>query len=335
MLATISSLIETIVSVIVKIFAVGLQLGKLIIHISTIVGNAVATLSATIASYAVTFYEDIMIFMLDIEYQYGHIIKMLNNGISNSIGDLSKLTVAIISSIEWIGEQTRTETLNLANGSLNMLIFSAVGLRNWLVLIGNSAWMLVMCIPNLTIALVSILIRYANVIWRSIIIGLNSTAVTAANCISATVAFVTTIPLQSLFGLFLIYFIIKYRYVVYLLLQFICECARLMIKIGKRLFIGFGRWLLPFIAPIQNFIPNIWHLNTIHNDYATPTATSSDKTVHTFHCCVICQDKLKSIVLLPCRHLCLCLDCYRQLRRYRRECPLCRQPYEHSIQVYA
>jgi hypothetical protein len=49
--------------------------------------------------------------------------------------------------------------------------------------------------------------------------------------------------------------------------------------------------------------------------------------------CVICQEKDKSVVLLPCRHLCLCDECSKhdQLKF----CPLCRQPIAHTISVFS
>ncbi len=49
--------------------------------------------------------------------------------------------------------------------------------------------------------------------------------------------------------------------------------------------------------------------------------------------CVICQAKEKSVVLLPCRHMCLCDECsgYDELQ----QCPLCRKEIAHKISVYA
>ncbi|WAR31251.1 RNF26-like protein, partial [Mya arenaria] len=44
--------------------------------------------------------------------------------------------------------------------------------------------------------------------------------------------------------------------------------------------------------------------------------------------CVVCQDQNKSVLILPCRHMCLCVDCGDQIARSRsrsrRVCPLCR-----------
>ena len=51
--------------------------------------------------------------------------------------------------------------------------------------------------------------------------------------------------------------------------------------------------------------------------------------------CCICRDAVKTILLMPCRHLCLCENCSNALKRRRGNCPVCRQVVVDCIKVYA
>lgn len=55
--------------------------------------------------------------------------------------------------------------------------------------------------------------------------------------------------------------------------------------------------------------------------------------------CVVCQTENKSIVVMPCRHMCMCKNCCTELfrihRYHRRTCPLCRHAITSTIEIYS
>ncbi|WVY93754.1 hypothetical protein V8G54_032842 [Vigna mungo] len=49
--------------------------------------------------------------------------------------------------------------------------------------------------------------------------------------------------------------------------------------------------------------------------------------------CVICITEPKDTAVLPCRHMCMCGDCAKDLRLRSNKCPICRQSIEELIQI--
>jgi hypothetical protein len=53
------------------------------------------------------------------------------------------------------------------------------------------------------------------------------------------------------------------------------------------------------------------------------------------HLCVVCEEVKKQVILLPCKHMCLCKNCAAEcLFKTLRECPMCRAKIENSMEVY-
>jgi hypothetical protein len=50
--------------------------------------------------------------------------------------------------------------------------------------------------------------------------------------------------------------------------------------------------------------------------------------------CVVCQDRKKCVIVLPCRHLCLCVECCIVIRGGLGTCPMCRQVVRRTMKIY-
>ena len=51
--------------------------------------------------------------------------------------------------------------------------------------------------------------------------------------------------------------------------------------------------------------------------------------------CVICLTDIRNVLLLPCRHLCLCGTCAENLKFQSANCPICRVPFRALLQINA
>ena len=49
--------------------------------------------------------------------------------------------------------------------------------------------------------------------------------------------------------------------------------------------------------------------------------------------CSICLHNPFQVVLIPCGHICMCIDCLKQLR-LNKKCPVCRSNFEKHINIY-
>ena len=68
---------------------------------------------------------------------------------------------------------------------------------------------------------------------------------------------------------------------------------------------------------------------------ALQSQTVNSATEDDEHLCVVCEDNKKQVMLMPCKHMCLCRSCTNMcLYKTIKECPMCRAKIEDSIEVF-
>lgn len=341
MLMWISSAIETIIGIVLTIVKAFYVIGRILAYILASIGNNIITLSSVLSECASIFYEDIKVFAADVDYQYSHIVRMLNNGLSNSINDVLSVCDGVLSSIALTGKQIGFGFYGMTSGLKSLTVNCALGLRDSIILVGDSTWMLLTFLPNLTIFIVSRLIGMIHFGAVYAIKATKATSLTISNFIVDSASFLTYVPLQTICGLISIYLIVKYRrlfFSIFLastisIMEFLLLIATQNLLFCQNILAFMYEVSRSVMYEVRNYLPSLSLSTGKSNHLCFDEDTQNDNEIPSY--CVICQDQLKSIVLMPCRHLCLCKACYTQLKRYRHLCPVCRQPFVQTIQVYA
>ncbi|KFM79221.1 putative E3 ubiquitin-protein ligase MGRN1, partial [Stegodyphus mimosarum] len=91
----------------------------------------------------------------------------------------------------------------------------------------------------------------------------------------------------------------------------------------QKLFVDGLCYLLQEIYGIEN-----------KNVYQSKDATDEDVEDSGSEC-VICMSDARDTLILPCRHLCLCVNCADSLRYQANNCPICRAPFRALLQIRA
>jgi hypothetical protein len=71
-------------------------------------------------------------------------------------------------------------------------------------------------------------------------------------------------------------------------------------------------------------------------DDAGAVEGASNNKVQTQQKCIVCMDRLRDVLLLPCKHLVLCSGCAEQMegRGALDSCPYCRQACSKRVRVH-
>lgn len=75
------------------------------------------------------------------------------------------------------------------------------------------------------------------------------------------------------------------------------------------------------------------------NEISVLKRSSSEVTISLINSvdspCVICLTDPRQVLLLPCRHLCICSSCAENLKFQSANCPICRVPFRALLQLTA
>lgn len=90
-----------------------------------------------------------------------------------------------------------------------------------------------------------------------------------------------------------------------------------------------------YIQGVKSLFPICPFVNKHHIEEQIEQLRNELSAEREKHLCIICYDRPRNIILYPCKHMCICEDCYTTLRRELQGCPLCRSSIININHVYS
>lgn len=193
-------------------------------------------------------------------------------------------------------------------------------LINVALLLGETTWLIITFIPIHLPQLIRSTIKYILSLLLKSIVDAYMKLLTFTN-------YLTEVPLESFLGI--ICAIVIVRLCVHFKDTIVIKAVNLYWTIVRNIMYLYHFCYNYITNPEMPMFPD----GNIMSE-AYETAGSDDINNGSDVLCVICQERQKCVLTLPCRHICLCTECCRRLYGYQRTCPICRTFIYNSVTVY-
>lgn len=321
MLSTLLFTIEILKTVVYYSFLLSWQTGKFIITAGKLLLNGLTTLTEHLSTTLKVFFEDFRPFSRDVLQHFYVILdgltlltEHLYTGVLTIVETANAVIRGMVLSVFYIFNTVNNIVLSVAGTIIELFAF----LKRVLILFGSGMWFLITLIPFSIVYWVVCSTYYLGLLFKEIN---NIVSTLKTETISLTLniyEFVTDVPIESLIGLSIL------MCLVYLLLQFHVALYQFL-----------HQKLITFVELTRSAFTLRHSLNiTAGSQEAADSTDSEQDEEFENNYCVICHERGKSILLLPCKHVCLCPYCQQTFRNYDYKCPICRTPVQKTMRVY-
>jgi len=316
----ITSYIECTGTVTRNIFQCIACIGKFLLQSITFIIDSLLYCMFNLADGLTTAKNDFILFLCDVNDLYEALLKFVSD-----TGDfIIQVFLSCLSSFQRCMSQIHLLIYAVFDCVCNLLINALLNAKALLILIGDSTLFLVQLGPVL---LFSVFCGISSVITWTCQLVLNYTC-QSTNGILALLKSVhyelVDIPPSSMFGVLIALFISLVFF--YFLKSIVFYWQKFKTLILDK------SWL---------HMPKFRRLNMLQRSEKVEQENYSN--IHLLRqleqeredkLCIVCHDHLKCVILLPCRHFCLCQTCVSIIRETDSSCPLCRRFVTDSMKVY-
>ncbi len=114
------------------------------------------------------------------------------------------------------------------------------------------------------------------------------------------------------------------------------------VAVGLRLFrlvsgpvLGIFFWIIGFLRSGFSRLRSGSRSDALRRRPIVRSPRTSDESISEDRLvCVACVDNEKSVILLPCGHLCLCTTCSEWIMSHDQKCPMCRRKIREAVDAY-
>lgn len=353
--------IDVLFRAVISVLSLSLQIAEFCLNVAVITGEALfnlfvffitkwVTIVKSLSICAQIMYEDLYYFLDDLHFSISSLISVLNL-------IFEYLKFSFISFIYFILNVLAeiVNSINLAFISFYSSICQCVKflelLRDSLLLIGSSIWLIfTYAIPVGFLHIVEFVSYLGNLSIHKLYYFINSSLVYIKH-----IYLNSKCPYESIFGLIIgilfLYVIVKY------FTQILKLCKYLIRTV-----------INPLICLVTDSSTQIWNIcfRNSSNQSLFPNFFGTDFVVHRLQrtvniinyyqptkrklnndnrnliknkgdfedLCIICLDNKRNMLILPCRHFCLCFTCSTRFFYDHDNCPICRQEIVDTVKVY-
>lgn len=333
MIQLIVHLFSTISNGFYYLFWTSYSIGKLISWIFYSALNILSFIWCNVREAGTIFSEDFLIFLKDL---IGVAVNVLDAGKDSILTSCAFLYSIVLITFSTISELFTTGNIHTANvGQQCVNSFGAMmnSLKNLFVLIGNGTWFILTLVPTLLLSILAY-IHQLSQIWFEISLVFSEAAwIYMKEMTLASVNYFLDVPLQAMIGCSFIVLLVIYRRVTFTFMTWLT--IRILQYLRSRLLTACLAILSTFRGRNNNnrsrLTQQSYSRASLLSTVCPRLSTQNTKPNTTEeNVCVICRDEQKNVVLMPCRHLCLCITCSGSIRT----CPLCRKPIRNILSVY-
>lgn len=277
------------------------------------------------------FSEDFMIFLKDLIGVIANILDAGKDSIRTSFVFLYSIIRVTTTTITELITTGNLHTTNVGQQCVNSFASMMSALKNLFVLIGNGMWFILTLLPTVLITIVVYLHQISKIGLEILCNFMEGVWTNVKEVSTASVNYFLDVPLQAIIGCGCIVLLVMYRRITLMFITWLV--VRLLQYSRSRLLTAFLAIASAFRRRNNNNRSRTTRQTFCRSPETVSPSNATNTKMNDGNSCVICRDEERSVVLMPCRHMCLCVPCSGSIRTLR-TCPLCRKPIQNTLSVY-